>query len=178
MKLLENVDQVLWVPGPLPGLNELLDAKAVTVRGRKGFSKYNSLKQRWSNMIALLVRAQRMKRIGPSFFGYVIWEPDNRRDPSNVMCGAVKIIEDVLQGIGILENDGREHVLCISSVVLTSPEKPGVMLLTRSDEPFSAADLLSIVGKDSSCLKTPKPKRPAKRKPRAASSSRSASSSS
>lgn len=98
----------LWIPGPLPGLNEIIDAKA---RKRGKWDAYADMKRKWGGTIALLAQAQRLERIpDESVFTYLFIEPNRRRDPSNIVAGGVKLIEDALQEAGVLENDGWKSV--------------------------------------------------------------------
>ncbi len=102
----------LFIPGPLPGLNEIINAKGNT-RGK--WNAYSKMKKHWGGLIALLARAKGIETIPEgSRFYYRCVEPNRSRDPSNIIAGAVKLIEDGLQEAGILENDGWKHVAGIS----------------------------------------------------------------
>lgn len=124
----------LWVPGPLPGLNELVEARFVrarkTGRGGKQWNAYSELKKKWEERIVVYAQAQRVPRIESAHFIYIIREPNRRRDPSNVAAAAQKLIEDGLQKCGVLENDGWKQVRGVSYFVLLADatHPPGVTL--------------------------------------------------
>lgn len=129
----EPVRQDLWIPGPLPGLNEILDARGIVMKTKDGVARrhdgYSKMKRTWSERIALYARQQGFATVtGAAHFWYNIAEPNRRRDPSNFVAGAVKLIEDALQDAGLLKNDGWEHVLSIKTEWRLVPDRPGVML--------------------------------------------------
>lgn len=92
----------------MPGLNEIISSSATATRG---WSAYNTLKQKFTGQVTPLARVAGLGAIGPGFFTYLFIEPDRKRDPSNVVGGGVKLIEDALQASGLLPNDGWAHVL-------------------------------------------------------------------
>jgi hypothetical protein len=122
------------IPGRLPGLNELLDARAnVVQRGRNGarWNKYSDLKRQVSEKIALLARAQEFNFIKGGFFSYLFIEKDRRRDPSNFVSAGLKIIEDALQMAGLLAGDGWNEVDAFDATWKVGLN-PGVILLVAS----------------------------------------------
>lgn len=112
----------LWIPGPLPGLNEIIDARA---RANGKWNGYAVMKKSMGVKVALFANAARLEKIGPSHFSYFFIEPNKRRDPSNFIAGGIKIIEDGLQEAGLLDNDGWKHVLSIRTRWSVGPQ-PGV----------------------------------------------------
>lgn len=98
----------LLMPSRMLGLNEIISSSATSTRGWSG---YNTLKQRFTAQVILLARVRGLTAIGPGFFTYLFVEGDRRRDPSNVVGGGVKLIEDALQAAELLPNDGWRHVL-------------------------------------------------------------------
>ncbi len=99
---------LLWIAGRLPSLNQVI---AESAGASSGWSKYAQTKKRWAKQIVLMARVKDLKPIPPSYFGYLICEPNKRVDPSNLVAGAVKVIEDALQESGLLQNDGWSDVL-------------------------------------------------------------------
>lgn len=108
------------VPGPLPGMNEFIDARArgyhTRRKGRSVFvNRYAEMKRKWSKRIkphctGEFTRLQLFhKRHGPAVVRLRIYEPNKRRDPDNVAAGAWKIILDAMQG-EVLGGDGWRHV--------------------------------------------------------------------
>lgn len=98
----------LWIPGPMPGLNEL-------VKAAKGFGGtgrgYSLLKSRWTDTVMLLARRERVAPFtGRVRMQYVWIERDRRRDPSNIAAGGRKLAEDGLVKAGVLAGDGWKHV--------------------------------------------------------------------
>ena len=113
--------QTLWIPGPLPSLNELLGGK---LRDRI------RLKRQWLDLVVALAHVNRLlPQIGPVRMCYDFWERDRRRDLSNMFAGAVKIIEDALVRAGTLRNDSQRWVRAIEfGDVAINPGKPGVLV--------------------------------------------------
>ena len=87
------------------------DVIAESAGASSGWSKYNATKKKWSGNIRLLANVKGLAHIGPSYFSYMFFEHSRRRDPSNIVSGGVKLVEDSLQEAGLLQNDGWEHVL-------------------------------------------------------------------
>lgn len=116
--------QTFHVKGRLPGLNEMLAG----ARSRRGAgSKWSLMKRAAEQRIALCARAAKLKPVvGPAVFTYVFHEPNRRRDPSNLIAGGVKVLEDSLVELGILANDGWKHVAGIRSSCIVDQENEGV----------------------------------------------------
>ena len=97
----------LFVPGPLPGMNDIIAA----AKGARGTGRvYSALKKRWNELVAALARAHQ----APGFAGPVMirfqWQEARRnRDPDNV-AAAKKFVLDGLVAAGVLEGDGWRHV--------------------------------------------------------------------
>lgn len=115
----------LWVPARLPGQNELLAGRA---HASRGWSEYNSTKQRLAAQVILLARVKGLSSIEPSFFTYLFVEPNRKRDPSNVASGGIKILEDAFVKGGFLENDGWSHVLGIQAHWICEPNRAGCLV--------------------------------------------------
>lgn len=98
----------LWVPGPLPGMNELIAAAKGS--GGRGY-RYAAIKRQWRNNVHLLALEARL----PKFPGRVVmtWEwleRDRRRDPDNIAAGGRKLVLDGLVAAGVLKGDGWRYV--------------------------------------------------------------------
>ncbi len=102
---------VLWVPGPLPGMNELIAAAKGS--GGRGMA-YAKLKRQWTETIWALAKAARIDKPGPFERPVLItfdWiEKDQRRDPDNVAAGGRKLVLDGLVAAGVLKGDGWRHI--------------------------------------------------------------------
>lgn len=98
----------LWVPGPLPGMNELIAAAKGS--GGRG-AGYARLKREWTDIVQAFARAKKL----PAFPGRVVmtfhwYERDKRRDPDNVAAGGRKLILDGLVAAGVLRDDGWRYI--------------------------------------------------------------------
>lgn len=117
---------VLEIPGHLPSLNDIIDARRTT-RGR--WNAYATLKKHWNTVVATRAHAGGFRVDVPAAFTYVFRELDQRRDPSNFIAGGIKLIEDGLQEGGLLENDGWKHVKDIRCYWVVEPKRHGVTLI-------------------------------------------------
>jgi hypothetical protein len=123
---------VLHVPGPLPGLNEILAAQisaAPLRRSGKRPNGYTDLKRRWAATIKTIAGAEQIKHVPPACFTYVWCERDKRRDPSNFTAGGRKLIEDALQEAKLLDGDGWKHVLGFCDHWIVAPQRLGVCVI-------------------------------------------------
>lgn len=108
-KVSDLVTQTLWIDGPLPGMNEMLDARKRSARFNAS-DGYSRLKTEWSAKIGAAIKAQGIKAVERAVFGYTFTEPDRRRNPDNIEA-AKKLILDAFVDHGILANDGWNDVL-------------------------------------------------------------------
>lgn len=131
----------LFLPFQLPGLNEILVGQSGAI---KGWSKYNDSKQKLSGDIVLLARRRGLGTLGSGFFTYLLLETSQRRDPSNLVSGAVKIIEDALKVSGYLENDGWAHVLGFVGYWVKS-DKGGCLVHWRPDRLASKVEMIDLL---------------------------------
>lgn len=111
--------QRLWIPGKLPGLNQMLErsksdgawrhARRFSRKAIPSSTGYESAKKAWTSSIASLARnkLRPVRRARLSFF----WvEPaSSGRDMDNV-ASAKKFIIDGLVWAGILPGDRRQHI--------------------------------------------------------------------
>lgn len=101
------MQQSLWIPGPLPGTNEMLAA----CRKRRGKgSAYSQLKAKWTADIATLARSAKLTAmIGTVRFEFFWLEPNRKRDPDNIHA-AVKFCMDGLVAAGVLADDTQKTI--------------------------------------------------------------------
>lgn len=97
----------LWIPGQLPGMNDLI--AAAKGFGGKGYG-YSKLKRQWNDTVCLLAKAARLPLVARARFAFRWLEKDRRRDPDNVAAGGRKLILDGLVSAGVLANDGWAQV--------------------------------------------------------------------
>lgn len=114
----------IWIPGPLPGMNELIAAAKGT--GGRGIG-YSRMKREWKDVVQAIAQATKM----PCFPGRVVmvwrWtERDRRRDPDNVAAGGRKLILDGLVAAGVLKGDGWRFVQSWTDRFDVDPARPGV----------------------------------------------------
>lgn len=146
-----------FVPGKVPSLNDLLDAKSknqpilrsiiMRQRPKKGkgdgarYSLYNDIKQDWSSRTIHALGAP-FVRVEGCYFGYVIVEETLKRDPSNVCSAAIKFIEDGLVKAGAIPNDGWGNVLGIRMTVIHRPGRPPGVYVVMSDTLLLESELV------------------------------------
>jgi hypothetical protein len=139
------IHNAFWVPGKVPSLNDLLDAKSIKQpilrsiimrqkpskgnRGGNRHNAYNEIKQDWKQRTVRAV-GEPFVRIEKAFFGYLVVEESLKRDPSNICASAIKFIEDGLVEAGVIPNDGWNNVLGIRvSWVYRKGRPPGVYVV-------------------------------------------------
>jgi hypothetical protein len=139
------IHNAFFVPGKVPSLNELLDAKGGTApkvasiimrhlpkkgqrRGAR-FDAYNDLKQDWKQRTVSAIGAP-FVRVKACFFGYLVVEQEMRRDPSNICASAIKFIEDGIVEAGVMKDDGWQNVLGIRvHWVHRKTHRPGIYVV-------------------------------------------------
>ncbi len=98
----------------LPGLNELIEARMVQAKakGRRKakWNAYSALKREWMEILVPLARSQLRPVTERVSVNIHFFETNRRRDPDNIMTGAVKFILDALVEAGILPNDGWKNI--------------------------------------------------------------------
>lgn len=99
----------LWIPGPLPGLNEMI--AAAKGAGGRGIA-YSRMKRQWTDTVWALAKSNGL----PSFqrtvsFVFEWREASRRRDPDNVAAAGRKLILDGLVKAGVLPGDGWNSVV-------------------------------------------------------------------
>lgn len=96
----------LVIPGPLPGLNDYIDAN------RANRNKGANLKQSTQKIVELCARKQLrgFRPKGPVWMTYTWYERDRRRDKDNISSFGRKVIQDGLVKAGVLKNDGWEDI--------------------------------------------------------------------
>lgn len=117
-----DVPQRIFFP-LLPSLNDLLGA-AVRPRGRS--NAYNTLKQRWTRDLVVLIKQARLRPVTRVTVVFTWCEPTKRRDPDNLAAGGRKLLLDALVAAKVLPNDGWAQIEGWRDVFTVSPLKPGV----------------------------------------------------
>lgn len=120
-----QVTQALWIPGPLPGENEII--AAAKGFGGRGYG-YSKLKRELTERIALLARAAKLRPMAAAHLTFEWREPSKRRDPDNFSAGGRKFALDGLVAAGVLPGDGWAHVLGFSETWTVDKSRPGVLV--------------------------------------------------
>ncbi len=121
----------LWVPGPLPSMNDLIAAAKGS--GGRGIA-YATLKRQWTGAIAgLATRAKLPGFPGAATLEFLWSEKRRNRDPDNIAAGGRKLILDGLVTAKVLKGDGWRFVWSWTDkfVVTDGPWKPGVSVIIR-----------------------------------------------
>lgn len=130
----------------MPGLNELFAARiqifgssAHTGKIANGYSKLKreyEAKVRW-----YMARKKLSKAPFPCWMSYLVIEPNQMRDPSNIVAGAMKLIEDSIKG-KVIEDDSWAYIKGITAWWDVAPE-PGV-LVAWGESGFSKEEMRSL----------------------------------
>jgi len=144
--------QTLWVQGKMPSLNDILDARMIVMSGKKNRAarggKYNRIKKQVQGDVAIAAFAQKFEAFERGYFTYLFKETKNangkQRDPSNILAGAAKMIEDALIECKLLPNDGMDNVLGIAGHFDLTKNGAGVLLIVHPDKTLTREECLAI----------------------------------
>lgn len=125
------------IPGRLPSLNEYIDEER---KNRFRAAKIKSEKQYY---VGLWIRKSHpgLKITTPVYITYYWYEPNRRRDKSNVCAYGRKVIEDALVAQGVLKDDGWEEIEGFHDVFFVDKDNPRieVWIYTCSDTTTNGA---------------------------------------
>jgi hypothetical protein len=116
----------LWIPGKLPGLNDIVAAAKISRRG-----VYAEMKREAERRIELAIYDACLPTMSEVWIRYEIVEPNKKRDPGNVLGGAIKFVEDALVRTGVLPNDNWGHIIGYDSVTWRVAPLDGVRVNLR-----------------------------------------------
>jgi hypothetical protein len=112
--------QSFFVPGPLPGANDII---------RKHHMIYSRLKAKWGLAIGMEIMVAKIRPVRACAIQYHWIEPipirGHIRDRDNIRFGA-KFINDALVGQGILLDDGPDGVISLTDTFAYDASHPGV----------------------------------------------------
>ncbi len=114
-----------WVPGPLPGMNEMI--AAAKGFGGRGIG-YSTMKRAWTLACANAAKRAGIPLLQRARFVFVWHEPNGRRDPDNV-AAAVKFIFDGLVDACVLPNDRTREIASWSNEFVVDKAHPGVEVI-------------------------------------------------
>ncbi len=113
----------LWIPGRLPGLNEVIETN------RSNRYQGATLKKNATMLVQVVSREGFTALVCGSYHWRFTWyEKDRRRDPDNI-ASAAKFIFDGLQHRGVITNDGWGTVASIYHAFEIG--EPGVLVEVR-----------------------------------------------
>lgn len=120
-----------FIPGPLPGLNEILKAAHQLIphlsRGRRKVFAYTQLKSKWTIHICRIFLSKNIQPVKSVSIEFIWIEPNRKRDLDNIAVGK-KFILDAMVKSGIIENDGWKQILKMTDKFAVSKENPGVIV--------------------------------------------------
>lgn len=119
-----------WVPGPMPGLNDIIEARMIR-RGQ--WNKYTDMKHQWTGLVAMLAKRARLPFMDSAHVSFVHYEPNMRRDPDNFTGGAQKFVLDGLTG-SVLPKDGWGQVQSLQHRWFCDKTNPGVSVFLSDKE--------------------------------------------
>lgn len=125
--------QRLWIPGQLPSLNDWIAA----AKGAGGTgAQYAQLKRKWTETVAWLARAAKLKPVERAWFAFQWQEKTRRRDKDNVAAGGRKPIFDGLVQAHVIPNDTWAYVIGWEDS-FEVVDKPGVMVAILNAAPVT-----------------------------------------
>lgn len=113
-----RMKQSFFIPGPLPGMNDFV---------RKHPMVYSRLKRDWSLIIGGIIRRHRIKAMVYAAVSFDWREPNQRRDPDNIMAGQ-KFILDQLVATKVLRDDGWGEITSLHHAFRQDASNPGVLV--------------------------------------------------
>ena len=121
--------QILWIPGPLPGQNEMLNAHGFGGGGRG--NRYAKVKKKWTDDIALLARVRKLRPLDCCRLRFIWHERHRQRNPDNIAAGK-KLVIDGLVKARVLSNDGWYQVAAFSDEWIVS-SSAGVLVVIEPE---------------------------------------------
>lgn len=128
---IEGREHTFFVPGPLPGLNEVV---AAAKHRRGNWTAYGDLKRKWTSTIQAILRTTHIRSMPAATLQFVWCEKDRRRDPDNI-ASAKKFILDALVQEGVLTTDGWQAVKGWEDRFRVDAMNPGVHVTVIEVQP-------------------------------------------
>lgn len=123
MSSFSNGIYTFFIPGKLPGLNELI------AENRKHPQAGAKLKKDTDYFIGICIKnkLKSLKIEKPVLMRYTWIEPDRRRDRDNI-ASAKKFVQDSLVQVGVLKNDGWNDIVGFEDHFEVNKKEPGVLV--------------------------------------------------
>lgn len=147
---MEDRAPVLWIPGQLPGMNDIIRMKLhvfipPALRGQPFMparlpNEWNEVKKRWEGIISRLCEEQGFTCPPSGYFNFLCVEENKRRNKDNIGAGAQKIIQDALVKRGSLYNDGWKEILDYRHFFHVDPDRNGVYLVVTENDCMTRAE--------------------------------------
>jgi len=132
--MIQKPEQVFFVPGPLPGLNEIIAAGKQIIpwlsKGKRRVYELTILKKEWDEKVSMAAMLHRIKPMESVDIRLVWIEHTRRRDKDNILAGK-KFILDGLVKAGILKNDGWKQVGRFTEDVVLGENAGVIVALTE-----------------------------------------------
>lgn len=127
--------QQLFIPGPFPSLNELLDSAKVLgsihTNGKR-FVKYNKTKANMTDYICILAKRYLKPIKSKAYFTFVWYENNKRKDPDNISSAGRKIILDALVTSNIIPDDSYKYIKGFKDIFFFDKRKRnGVLVIIK-----------------------------------------------
>jgi len=127
----EEIRQEFFVPGPLPSMNEIINASSTVFKNGIRFgSKYSSLKKKWDKLISEIILESDIKPVDTFKLELNWYEKARRRDPDNIAVG-IKFILDSMVKCKVIVNDSWRYNLGWTNTFNIS-SSPGVKVTILS----------------------------------------------
>jgi len=105
-----------FIPGPLPGMNEMID------QARTHWSESAKSRKMWVRHISNIIG--NVPRFEQVYIYYHWLEKDRRRDPDNIVAG-MKLINDAMIDAGLISNDGWLQIIGFQHTWSVDKKRPG-----------------------------------------------------
>ena len=127
----KEIRQEFFIPGPLPSMNEIINASSTAFKNGIRFgSKYTKMKRDWDKKISEIILSSDIDPVG-QFRLELDWaEKSRRKDPDNVAVG-IKFILDSMVKCKVIVNDTWRYNLGWTNTFRISPT-PGVNVAVLS----------------------------------------------
>jgi len=124
-----------FVPGPLPGLNEVINSARGT-KGRGSLVAASSQKKTWTSFVSVIIRTsnQNFEMFTVPVFVDMFWvEEHKRRDPDNIVSAKKYIFDGMVQA-GLIKNDGWKQIDGFRDRWTVNRIEPGVLVTVTTKQ--------------------------------------------
>lgn len=116
--------QSFFVPGTLPGLNEIIAAAKV----RRGpWNQYSDMKRKLTQEILVVIFKAKLQPMDSCFVTFTWGTPNRKRDLDNIACGK-KFVLDALVKANIIGNDNWRYLHGFKDLFKVDKHFPGVLV--------------------------------------------------